>query len=589
MNLFDVFVKFAVDDSAIDPAFKRTEKKAEGLGSKLARGLGTAAKVGMAAIGAATAAVGTIAKVSIDNYAEYEQLVGGVETLFKESTDRVMEYANDAYKTAGMSANDYMATVTSFSASLLQALGNDTEAAAEKANQAITDMADNANKMGTAIEMIQNAYQGFSKQNFTMLDNLKLGYGGTKEEMERLLADAERLTKIDYDISSYSDIVDAIHVIQTEMGITGTTAEEASQTIAGSVSAMKAAWQNFLTGMADPRSSFDQLLSGLVDSVVTVGNNVAPRIQALLPRLVDGLSALITGMLPYISGIVSQTLPSVVSAVQQIATGLLTMLPQFAAVGLDLIVAIATGIAGSLPELMPTIVDVVVQIGMMLIAPDNLAVLTGAALTLMIGLASGLIAAVGELIKAAPTIIGELKDSLIGNSPTIKAAGTDVIEQLINGLGENFMSLVDAGVDIIYKVEEGLQNAREIVMAAGQTIIDNVLQGMKNAWNNVVSWFKNAFANLTSGLSINVNGTVTQNAAYTGLEYVPYDNYPIIAHKGEAVLTKSEAEAWRKGEGVGNGNGGITIIQNIQTVPQTPVETAAATAAYFEQARWAFA
>ena len=171
---------------------------------------------------------------AVNSYAEYEQLAGGVETLFKDSSNKLMGYADQAYKTAGMSANEYMSTVTSFSASLLQSLEGDTEKAADYANQAVIDMSDNANKMGTSIEMIQNAYQGFAKQNYTMLDNLKLGYGGTKEEMERLLADAEKISGIKYDISSFGDVTQAIHVIQTELGITGTTAKEASSTIQGS-------------------------------------------------------------------------------------------------------------------------------------------------------------------------------------------------------------------------------------------------------------------------------------------------------------------------------------------------------------------
>ena len=214
MNLMDLFIKIGVDDQA-------SEKISE-IGGKIKSGLATAAKVGAVAVTAASAAVASLAKTSIEGFAEYEQLVGGVETLFKQSSDTVMGYAKNAYKTSGLSANDYMNTVTSFSASLLQSLGGDTKAAAKYADMAITDMSDNANKLGTDMSLIQNAYQGFAKQNYTMLDNLKLGYGGTKEEMQRLLEDAEKLSGIKYDISSYADIVDAIHVVQTEMGITGT-------------------------------------------------------------------------------------------------------------------------------------------------------------------------------------------------------------------------------------------------------------------------------------------------------------------------------------------------------------------------------
>ena len=207
------------------------------LGDTVAKGIG----VGLAAASAAVVKLGTDA---IKSYADYEQLIGGVETLFKTSADTVSQYADIAYKTAGLSANDYMETVTSFAASLLQSLGGDTEKAAAKADQAIIDMSDNANKMGTAMESIQYAYMGFAKQNYTMLDNLKLGYGGTKSEMERLLADATALSGIEYDLSSFADIVEAIHVIQDNLGITGTTAKEADSTIQGSIASMRSAWAN---------------------------------------------------------------------------------------------------------------------------------------------------------------------------------------------------------------------------------------------------------------------------------------------------------------------------------------------------------
>lgn len=254
-------------------------------------------------------------------------MVGGVETLFKDSSGAVLKYANNAYKTAGLSANEYMETVTSFSASLLQSLDGDTAKAAEKADLAITDMSDNANKMGTSMESIQTAYQGFAKQNYTMLDNLKLGYGGTKEEMQRLLDDAEKLSGVHYDLSSYSDLVDAIHVVQTEMGITGTTAKEASSTIQGSIGQMKAAWTNFLTGMADPDQDFDALLGNLIDSIVAVVDNIIPRIAATLPRLVSGLMGIVSTLATYLPDILTQLLPALLQGATQLLAQLVTGIP----------------------------------------------------------------------------------------------------------------------------------------------------------------------------------------------------------------------------------------------------------------------
>lgn len=242
------------------------------------------------AASAAFAAAAEFVKSSVDAYANYEQLVGGVDTLFKESSEQLQAYAEDAYKSAGMSANQYMEMSTSFAASLLQSLGGDTAAAAEYANQAIIDMSDNANKMGTDIAMIQNAYQGFAKQNYTMLDNLKLGYGGTKEEMERLLEDAEALMAangemVDYSIESYADIVDAIHVVQTEMGITGTTALEASETISGSVASMQGQWSNWLTALANGNADITAETEKLVETVTVVISNIVPVVGQILASI----------------------------------------------------------------------------------------------------------------------------------------------------------------------------------------------------------------------------------------------------------------------------------------------------------------
>lgn len=342
MNLLDLFVKISVDDGDVDKGFSETSNKAETLAGKLKGGLVTAAKVGGAAIAAAGAAAVAITKQAVENYGEYEQLVGGVETLFKSSADTVMQYAANAYQTAGMSANEYMTTVTAFSASLLQSMGGDTDAAAEKANLAITDMSDNANKMGSSMESIQNAYQGFAKQNYTMLDNLKLGYGGTKEEMQRLLDDANALNAAqgnytNYTIDSYADIVDAIHTVQTEMGITGTTQLEASTTIQGSIASMKAAYENFITGLGDENADMAELTTELLDSAVTVAENILPVVERVLENI--GV-ALVKGL--------AQTLPQLVTGVLNMAATIIKTLvdfiPDVIDVGKDIVRGVWDGI-----------------------------------------------------------------------------------------------------------------------------------------------------------------------------------------------------------------------------------------------------
>lgn len=318
--------------------------------------------------GAMAAGLTAATTQSVKAYADYEQLVGGVETLFKESESTVLEYANIAYKTAGLSANAYMDTVTSFSASLLQSLDGDTAAAATKADRAITDMADNANKMGTNMRDIQNAYQGFAKQNYTMLDNLKLGYGGTKEEMERLIATANEINAqqgiaTSYSIDSFADIVDAIHVVQENLDITGTTAKEASTTIQGSIASLGAAWENFLTGMADPDQDFDTLLNNLIDSALTAADNLIPRIVETTPRLVDGLSRIATNLSGYLPGILQELLPSILDGTQALLDSVSAALPDLIGMAVDiapqmidfavqLIGALAQGIIDNLPQLL---------------------------------------------------------------------------------------------------------------------------------------------------------------------------------------------------------------------------------------------
>ncbi len=297
MNLLDLMIKIGLEDEA-SSALDKVAGDAKSIASSIGSGLATAAKVGAAGIAAAAGAVTALTTASVKNYAEYEQLVGGIDTLFADSSAKVQEYAANAFLTAGMSANDYMDTVTSFSASLLQGLGGDTDKAAEIANRAITDMSDNANKMGTSMEAIQNAYQGFAKQNYTMLDNLKLGYGGTASEMARLINDSgvlgDQMTVTAKTVNdvSFDKIIEAIGVMQDRMGITGTTAAEAASTIQGSISSMQSAWQNLLTGISDENADLGALTANLIESVATVADNLVPRIGQALSGVAEAFQNL---------------------------------------------------------------------------------------------------------------------------------------------------------------------------------------------------------------------------------------------------------------------------------------------------------
>lgn len=337
------------------------EKAGGGISEGIKKVGGTITKVAGAAIVAGAAAVGKIATDAISNYADYEQLVGGVETLFKDSAKTVQAYAQNAYKTAGLSANDYMETVTGFSASLLQSLDGDTELAAEVANKAISDMSDNANKMGSDMSSIQNAYAGFAKQNYTMLDNLKLGYGGTKSEMERLIKDANALKEAQGEvgaltIESYADVIEAIHMVQDEMEITGTTALEAGTTISGSLTSVKATWENLLTGMMDGEQDLGPLVENLVTSLVGDGSDgnpgflglVVPRLLEGLPRLVEGLSDLFEQLVPYLPGMIEQVLPGLLEAGTMLVTTLIENLPMLIQPIAEALPGAFTGIADSI-------------------------------------------------------------------------------------------------------------------------------------------------------------------------------------------------------------------------------------------------
>lgn len=336
MDVFNLYAKLSLNTSEYEKGVEKAKGGASSLmdvfsgtvlGNVVTDGLRNIAN-GFVTIGKmATGAAISIGKASLDSYGEYEQLVGGVETLYKDSANTVEQYAKQAFKNVGMSANDYMETSTSFAASLVSSLAGDTDAAAEMSNMAISDMADNWNKMGSSVQSVQDAYRGFSKQNYTMLDNLKIGYGGTKTEMQRLLADADELNAkqgiyTKYSIDSFSDIVQAIHVVQTEMGITGTTADEAATTIQGSTASMRSAWENLLTGIADPEQNFQGLMDDFVNSFIGAGNNIIPRIKEIVPTLIDGLSEIVTQLAPYVSSVIMELEPTVEEGLQALFGGL---------------------------------------------------------------------------------------------------------------------------------------------------------------------------------------------------------------------------------------------------------------------------
>lgn len=444
---------------------KELEEKVNGLKGIIGKG----AKLGGALMGAvatgsvlAGKALVDVSKQAIDSYADIEQSIGGVETLFGESADKVIENARKAYKTAGVDANTYMQGVNSFAASLLQSVEGNTEKAMETADMAFQDMSDNANKFGTDMQSIQNAYQSFARGQFTLLDNLKLGYGGTKGEMERLLADAEKLSGVHYDINNLNDMYQAIHVIQTQMGVTGTTAKEAMSTISGSVNSAKMAIRNLISG----EGSVDEV----IETVTQAGTNLANAFVKIVPRIADSLVGVINGLLPLLPGLLEQVLPVLVNATVSLMQGLAKALPgiiqALAPMLPDIIEAVLQGlveISYALAEAMPDIIPVVIEalVDSIVALCENVDTLLEASVALIGGLVQGISIALPKLVEQAPRIIGALVQGLL------KAIG----------LGE----LGKTGRQMIEGLWNGIKGAKDWIVNKVKGLAKSILDGMKNA------------------------------------------------------------------------------------------------------------
>ena len=474
-----------------------------------------------------------IGKAAVEGFANYEQLIGGVETLFKDSANIVESYAENAYKTAGLSANAYMEQATSFSASLLQGLGGDTKAAADYADRAIIDMADNANKMGTSIESIQNAYQGFAKQNYTMLDNLKLGYGGTRGEMERLIADANKVKEAngemaDLTIDNFADMTEAIHIIQSEMGITGTTAQEASTTIQGSIASLKASWENLLVGLADENANMDQLISQFVESASTAAQNLLPRIEQTLlgiAQLIEKIAPVVIEKLP---GMIQTLLPAFLNAAMQILKALVKALP-------DILTMLITAIIDFLTD------------------PETIMLIIEAAVTLFMG-----------LVEAIPKILGAI----------FGAFG-----KLFSGLWE---LLKNSFGDFVAKFGEFIGGIFKGAINGILTFIENFINAPIDLLNGFIGLINSAFGWIGVNLGY-INRIQLPRLEHGGI--IPGDSYSgdhVLArvNSGEMVINREQQSMlWDAIQGgkLGEGGGSVTIdegavVVNVNGVSGDPTE-----------------
>ena len=473
-------------------------------------------------VGQITAVVGSamagVVAAGVKSFAELEQNIGGVETLFGKSAEKVKKNAAKAFQTAGVSANEYMAGVTSFSASLLKSLGNDTEKAADVADMAFRDMSDNANKFGTDMQSVQNAYQSFAKGQYNLLDNLKLGYGGTKKEMERLLKDAQKITGVKYNINNLSDVYNAIHVIQGELGVTGTTAEEAATTISGSAASMKAAFDNFLNGSGSPEQ--------LAEAVTTFINNVANAISQLAPNILSGIVTLVQNLLPQVVSLLFSLIPQLLDAITNMIDQLLDMvtqnpeklrqivaelikkfvefitanLPKIIEMGLVIILALAQGLGDALPDMVPAIIDCVLKICDVIL--ENLDQIIAVALYIILALAQGIIQYLGNLLEPAKQAVMKFVNGVISFKDKMVDGAKALVTRFKTGITERISSLKDSAKELVTGLFNKIKSfiTETDWLQLGKNILKGILNGMLNFGTIVKDTIKKVGSKITGAI-----------------------------------------------------------------------------------------
>lgn len=560
MDLLDLLVKIGVDDQAS----AKVDEVAGGIGSKLGAAAGKAASLVAAGVTAVAAGVAAVTGMSMNAYAAYEQNVGGIQKIFgnmgksledyaamtgqtveqcsgkweqlEQAQTTVLKNADEAYKTAGMSANQYMEQVTGFSASLVKSLGGDTVKAAEYANTAMVDMSDNANTFGTSMEDLQNAYQGFAKQNYTMLDNLKLGYGGTKEEMQRLVKDAHAVNSaVDESSLSFDNIVLAIHTMQEQMQIAGTTSREAASTIEGSCNMAKAAWENWVTELGKDDADMDKLTTELVESVETAASNIVPRVATIVSTAVEQLPGVIATLAPVVGEAFASIADGAMSALSGAFGGLGEMGAQVGPVLYDGIVNglsflsgaaadIMTQLGGYLSENLPTLMEQGLNIltGLSESLAENVGVLAEGAANLIVGLAQGIADSLPTIIEQAPVIVQNLADAINDNAPTLLGAGIQAIVTLALGIVQAIPTLI-ANIPAIFSAFLAAWSALDWLSLGRNaiTFLGNGIAGMagfvSTCGTNIVSAIRGAIQNLPSTLAgIGRNGISSLGSAIRG-------------------------------------------------------------------------
>lgn len=539
-DIFELRAKLGLDKREYEEGLEDAESQASGFGGKLMGALGTGAKVlgevSLAATGAAITGVTALTTASVNAYGNFEQLAGGVEKLFGDSSEAVMAYADEAYESAGMSANQYMETVTSFSASLISGLGGDTEAAAEIADIAIRDMADNANTFGTSMESIQSAYAGFARGNYTMLDNLKLGYAGSQEGMLQLINDSgileETITSLD-DVS-FDQMIQAIHAVQEDFNITGTTANEAAGTIQGSLSTLQGAWTNLITGLGNGSADLGKLIDNVVNAALNVVKNIRPiatqavqgiatmvkevapilieelpaMVEEILPDLLDAVTTLINTVMEVLPSLVQTLIPVVIEVALTIVDSLSEFLQSDSA--LQIIMSIVNGLIEALPRLIEAAAAVIVQLANNLSSPANMSMLIDTALKLILAIAEGLVVATPQLIAVIPQIIGALIGQIILDFPQV----LETIGELIGALGALVLeSLAELMGTSLEDVAEGLSVIGDAISSAFDSIFgfftdlgSNITGVVTSLWSDITGLFDGGLGDISGGVSSGLDG-----------------------------------------------------------------------------------
>lgn len=573
MNLFELFVKIGVDDQA--------SGKLKDIGGKLGNGLKTAAKVGVAAVGAASAAIVGLTKSAVDGFAEYEQLAGGAQKIFNDMDfSRIAADANNAYKELGLSANQYLSVINDVGATFAATMGDAAGYEAAKTGlKAISDYASgtgkNVNELSqkfTLITRSTSSYQSIADQFSGILPATSSGFLEQAKAAGFLSDKYKQLTEVP--IAEYQDAVSKmLEKGVADLGLANNTMGEAFSTLSGSLAMAKGAWSNLVTGLADDNADLDMLINNFVESVVAASRNIIPTIGKAL----NGIGTLINEVVPialeYIPQIITEFLPhvteSAVGIVTSIGTAIFDNIDQILEFGQQMLDTLLEGIISNSGNISGSVTEIITKFGSFIL--ENLPEIIMAGINILIALVQGIVESIPELATAATKAIIELATYLIS--------------------AENLEKIISLGADLINALAEGIGNVVEELVSVGEDIVNSIKQGISAAWDGLVSWFNGIWDSLFGDRTVNVNVNKTTSGVNgsraVGLPYVPFDGYIAELHKGERILNASEAEEYRKGKSANN-TSGITIIQNIQAVPQTPVELAAATSAYFEQARWAF-